>query len=171
MAYTGRTKADIPKPVFAVEHYRNGEHTILPTQDCSGNLNKGKANSKVCCPLIADDMVGGIPNHVLDAAEFPCPVCAPAAEPAVCVDRNAGNVGHRPCRKLGIAMLSQNVPMYIVHIDFAIVAEKMPEASAVKNSARPHYAPSLPLGSLAYPKDSLRPAVVHSYIAWRWGNN
>ena len=121
-----QAQADIADTVFAVQHGRNRHVGIDAGEDALYDMADGNGNRIERCALALDDVAAGLAHVILNVR-----IVERRNQHAVgvfhsllvCVCRNVGDVRNGPRHEGAVAMLAQNVSVYVLLVDLVVLGE------------------------------------------------
>lgn len=131
-----QAQADIADTVFAVQHGRNRHVGIDAGEDALYDMADGNGNRIERCALALDDVAAGLAHVILNVR-----IVERRNQHAVgvfhsllvCVCRNVGDVRNGPRHEGAVAVLTQNVSVYVLLVDLVVLGETCTQTGGIED--------------------------------------
>ena len=133
--HRGDRQAQAVQAVLPLQHHRHGEDRLLIQHDALGDAAHRHGDAVVGGALALDDLVGAVPDVLVDALHGgPVVVVAPQLAEVVQVD--AGDVGAAPHGQLTVAVLADDDGVDVAAVHPQVLAQQLLEPGGVQHGAR-----------------------------------
>lgn len=128
--------------VLAAHHGGDCHSSVHTAQNALADVTNGNGNRVESSSLSGNDSAAGFSHILLDllVVELGTFHAGSAYNRMAVFDGNIGNIGNRPGHKGGVAVLAENIGVYIALADVVILGQSGAQTRRVKDGAGADYA-------------------------------